>query len=411
MYRICRAPSIAGDAFHHGVLPSTSGVGGNSNNILIRNGDCAADKNPNIHPMVPVSLQAHTVHKPSWMDSEQEDDETMHMLPRTPMAGTSYAGNDENYGVVFDGAGRIMELSDDDSGEFTEQGKYASNSSTVTNIRRVPLAVALLNLQCLHAGASLCYRKAWKGCPVGDWCSMDVGHVGLCDNEARVPGPGAYMPDELEQVSLKTLDGSWMDLPMSKAATNLANSVQGKSLEQACAMINNSDGKMQAVRKSSRRRMKRKVDDDDGYLFGASDDSVVSGEVQLNQVAFQDESVVNQQRGSQGRLGRGRKENHPAIPVVPTRNGKKRSVKKTSAVTKKSKKGGRMGVRKPPQIWVKDRVQDPRNGQMLTEVPPGIFCTQCSATTTPVWRAGPFGHKTLCNACGVRWMKVDPKRR
>lgn len=25
---------------------------------------------------------------------------------------------------------------------------------------------------------------------------------------------------------------------------------------------------------------------------------------------------------------------------------------------------------------------------------------------TPVWRAGPHGPKTLCNACGVRWMKV-----
>lgn len=26
--------------------------------------------------------------------------------------------------------------------------------------------------------------------------------------------------------------------------------------------------------------------------------------------------------------------------------------------------------------------------------------------TTPVWRAGPHGPKTLCNACGVRYMKV-----
>ena len=35
----------------------------------------------------------------------------------------------------------------------------------------------------------------------------------------------------------------------------------------------------------------------------------------------------------------------------------------------------------------------------------GRACTQCHAQQTPVWRAGPHGPKTLCNACGVRWMK------
>eukprot|EP00775_Hariotina_reticulata_P003270 gene3270-3547_t len=35
----------------------------------------------------------------------------------------------------------------------------------------------------------------------------------------------------------------------------------------------------------------------------------------------------------------------------------------------------------------------------------GHSCSQCGATSTPVWRAGPAGPKTLCNACGVRYMK------
>lgn len=30
--------------------------------------------------------------------------------------------------------------------------------------------------------------------------------------------------------------------------------------------------------------------------------------------------------------------------------------------------------------------------------------------TTPVWRAGPQGPKTLCNACGVRWGKVAKRK-
>ena len=42
----------------------------------------------------------------------------------------------------------------------------------------------------------------------------------------------------------------------------------------------------------------------------------------------------------------------------------------------------------------------------LPSLPP-LFCLQCFALSTPVWRAGPFGVKSLCNACGVRWMKAS----
>lgn len=40
---------------------------------------------------------------------------------------------------------------------------------------------------------------------------------------------------------------------------------------------------------------------------------------------------------------------------------------------------------------------------------PGQHCNHCGTNVTPVWRAGPNGPKTLCNACGVRWMKVKPR--
>lgn len=33
----------------------------------------------------------------------------------------------------------------------------------------------------------------------------------------------------------------------------------------------------------------------------------------------------------------------------------------------------------------------------------GRNCQHCQAEQTPLWRAGPMGPKTLCNACGVRY--------
>ncbi|KAF8396061.1 hypothetical protein HHK36_017673 [Tetracentron sinense] len=32
-------------------------------------------------------------------------------------------------------------------------------------------------------------------------------------------------------------------------------------------------------------------------------------------------------------------------------------------------------------------------------------CTACSTIATPLWRSGPTGAKTLCNACGIRYKK------
>jgi len=34
-----------------------------------------------------------------------------------------------------------------------------------------------------------------------------------------------------------------------------------------------------------------------------------------------------------------------------------------------------------------------------------LRCISCSTNDTPLWRAGPTGAKTLCNACGVKWKK------
>mmetsp|Transcript_17930 Transcript_17930/g.71802 ORF Transcript_17930/g.71802 Transcript_17930/m.71802 type:complete len:132 (-) Transcript_17930:207-602(-) len=32
-------------------------------------------------------------------------------------------------------------------------------------------------------------------------------------------------------------------------------------------------------------------------------------------------------------------------------------------------------------------------------------CVHCGTGKTPMWRCGPEGSKSLCNACGIRWKK------
>ncbi|PIN04240.1 hypothetical protein CDL12_23226 [Handroanthus impetiginosus] len=35
-------------------------------------------------------------------------------------------------------------------------------------------------------------------------------------------------------------------------------------------------------------------------------------------------------------------------------------------------------------------------------------CSDCKTTKTPLWRSGPSGPKSLCNACGIRYRKKRP---
>lgn len=39
----------------------------------------------------------------------------------------------------------------------------------------------------------------------------------------------------------------------------------------------------------------------------------------------------------------------------------------------------------------------------ITASPSGQRCDFCGASNTPLWRRGPQGKNTLCNACGIRW--------
>ncbi|KAL5071674.1 hypothetical protein RYX36_022561 [Vicia faba] len=53
----------------------------------------------------------------------------------------------------------------------------------------------------------------------------------------------------------------------------------------------------------------------------------------------------------------------------------------------------------------------PSNGGIQNDMynqgsPTARVCVECQATSTPLWRSGPKGPKSLCNACGIRQRKA-----
>ncbi|KAI3777296.1 hypothetical protein L1987_47095 [Smallanthus sonchifolius] len=50
---------------------------------------------------------------------------------------------------------------------------------------------------------------------------------------------------------------------------------------------------------------------------------------------------------------------------------------------------------------------NPGGGTPVTEPLPARRCANCDTTSTPLWRNGPRGPKSLCNACGIRFKKEE----
>jgi hypothetical protein len=61
----------------------------------------------------------------------------------------------------------------------------------------------------------------------------------------------------------------------------------------------------------------------------------------------------------------------------------------------------------PPAPSAAPRVTDPPRKRAA---PPGR-CHSCNRVDTPEWRRGPDGARTLCNACGLHYAKLERKRQ
>ncbi|KAJ6683818.1 hypothetical protein OIU85_007506 [Salix viminalis] len=72
---------------------------------------------------------------------------------------------------------------------------------------------------------------------------------------------------------------------------------------------------------------------------------------------------------------------------------------------KKKKLAQYMGVIMDLKGRKSSREDDRNGGGVSGEVEDKKACTDCKTTKTPLWRGGPAGPKSMCNACGIRYRK------
>lgn len=65
------------------------------------------------------------------------------------------------------------------------------------------------------------------------------------------------------------------------------------------------------------------------------------------------------------------------------------------------------GVQKMKNLKLEDQKQHVETDQSSNNnIIPIRVCSDCNTTKTPLWRSGPKGPKSLCNACGIRQRKA-----
>ncbi|KAL9386247.1 hypothetical protein Peur_019371 [Populus x canadensis] len=59
------------------------------------------------------------------------------------------------------------------------------------------------------------------------------------------------------------------------------------------------------------------------------------------------------------------------------------------------------------------RRRGPRRSRQICYFDPYRRCTNlnCNTRNTPMWRSGPLGPKSLCNACGIKYKKAEDRRK
>jgi len=248
----------------------------------------------------------------------------------------------------------------------------------------ISFAVALRNAERVKAGRGPAAGAAWRGCGAAPWCNRGGGHAGPCNTRATIPGLAAYSDDELTRAGVAA--GDFVPPPARGGArgpsTPAAKRARSEGLD---------DGRSSAAADTVAALPP---------LAAADDSSVEGGSGAGSPLRAATASPSPPRAGAwpaaaaPSPAAAAPSPAAPAPPVsvpTPAPPPKKRAGGRKDARGRRT--GGAPGAARPTGV-----------------VAPGQQCTQCGTQATPVWRAGPAGPKTLCNACGVRYMKQGKKR-
>jgi hypothetical protein len=290
------------------------------------------------------------------------------------------------------------------------------------------LGAALANADAVRRGRASPWAAAgaWRGCGASARCALERAHDGACDACAvAAPGLASFSAEELAAAGLRSATLGKADLPpaaaaaavaaLAAAAPTLTSPQPAERLARAppaaaAAAAAGSDASAASAaggkaaeqeahtprrgappaRRAATKRAAASPAAPPAADAGASD-----GELRSTLTAEARLAAAAAPRRAQGKRARPAARAAAAAPAAK----RPRDAAPAKRAAARAPSAGDAAARR-------GRWRTPADGAYGP--PPasgGPCCSQCGATVTPVWRNGPFGPKSLCNACGVRFKR------
>lgn len=299
------------------------------------------------------------------------------------------------------------------------------------------LSLVVKNNQVVQSGQGCMQPGAWRGCKKSAWCNRENRHRGLCNSRATIPGAEAYNQNA-EPAAEKQ-----QTVAESPAANSSLSAISPVAVTPTAAQIELEDSEPGSC-----------SDLDTHSVYAGLDPPLMVQQQQLQPLVH-----CHSMSSDEGRLSAGTVETNvdqylheeeeqlidtkPLIPLemhhksetdysegsdseeeeeideeddddisvcsgsTISAGGQSCTVSDmfTSGFDEAYSDGSQLAWGSGGPIRTKHKSNGHGLQKCVNAGFPGQACTACRAQSTPVWRAGPMGPKTLCNACGVRWMK------
>lgn len=323
------------------------------------------------------------------------------------------------------------------SKDISSKGESKAKSRTFVSTP-ASISLAVKNNQGVQAGQGCMQPGAWRGCKKSAWCNRENRHRGLCNSRATIPGAEA-----LNQGSepLPEAQSTAADSPTSSASLSASQAMVTPKLEERVGLDDSEPGSCSDLETHSVYAgyqpfpMVQQQDlqplvpcssmsSDEGRL---SSMDLVKAEQFLKEeeeeeeqeqlIHTRPEAAVDHQYTSDTQYsdddGSEEEEEDDDISVcsrstISAGGQSPISDFMGSGFDEAYSDGSQLGWGAGGPIRTKPRSHGAQ--RCVNSGIPGQACTACKAQSTPVWRAGPMGPKTLCNACGVRWMKHSKRK-